>query len=311
MLVDGDARRELESQIRQPEQSMSSHWESYLGDFKIVQGEFAGSGLPEGRGLPGRSCFYRMAHTILQTPFRWKGRQFRHFRPLLERARRIHSLRGTLIDLATLRQVLTLALLDEWLEVESFEEPIVFVGDGFGTLSSLLLANPRIRAKIVVVNLTAPLLIDASYIDRSVDDAKMCLVTSGDDYLQALDEQEIRVVLVQADHSHVIGHGAISLAINIASMQEMNPPDVAHYFRLFRNSHNARTFFYCCNRVRKELPDGTIVRFPDYPWHPEDQILVDELCPWHQSYYSERPPFYHPYDGPTEHRLTILHKGDD
>ena len=311
LLVDSDARKELESQIRLPEQRMSSHWAKSLEDFEIVKGEFVGCGLPEGRGLPRRSYFYRTAHTVLQAPFRWKGRRFRHFRSLLDRAERIHTRRRTLIDLATLRQVMTLALLEEWVQTESLREPIVVVGDGFGTLSSLLLANPRIRAKIVVVNLTAPLLMDATYIDTSVESVRMCLVTSGEDYLQALNEREIVVVLVQADNAQVIGNGPISLAINIASMQEMNPPDIANYFRLFRKSLNATTLFYCCNRVEKQLPDGTVVRFLDYPWRSGDQILVDELCPWHQSYYINRPPFYHAYDGPLQHRLTILHKDDD
>lgn len=64
--------------------------------------------------------------------------------------------------------------------------------------------------------------------------------------------------------------------------------------------------FYCCNREEKILPDGTIVRFKDYPWSPQDDVLDDAACPWHQQYYSARPPFIHPYDGPIRHRLAVL-----
>ena len=61
--------------------------------------------------------------------------------------------------------------------------------------------------------------------------------------------------------------------------------------------------FYCCNREEKTLPDGTIVKFDNYPWHLSSEIQEDELCPWSQKYYSPRPPFYRNYLGPIRHRL--------
>ncbi|MBI3608068.1 MAG: hypothetical protein HY207_08885 [Nitrospirae bacterium] len=64
--------------------------------------------------------------------------------------------------------------------------------------------------------------------------------------------------------------------------------------------------FYCCNREEKTLPDGTVTCFAAYPWHEGDQILVDELCLWHQFYYVLRPLFFRPYDGPIRHRLVTL-----
>jgi hypothetical protein len=65
-------------------------------------------------------------------------------------------------------------------------------------------------------------------------------------------------------------------------------------------------YFYCCNRLEKTLPDGTITRFRNYPWKDDDKIIVDELCPWHQYYYSASFPFYHQYDGPVQHRLALM-----
>ena len=44
----------------------------------------------------------------------------------------------------------------------------------------------------------------------------------------------------------------------------------------------------------------------DYPWREDDEVLVDELCPWHQVLCGKRPPFYRPYDGPVRHRLAVL-----
>ena len=68
----------------------------------------------------------------------------------------------------------------------------------------------------------------------------------------------------------------------------------------------AGLYFYCANRVEKTLPDGTLVRFEEYPWSSHDTVLLNELCPWHQDFYTMRPPFYRPYDGPIMHRIAKL-----
>jgi hypothetical protein len=100
----------------------------------------------------------------------------------------------------------------------------------------------------------------------------------------------------------------MSLAVNIVSMQEMNPPVIAAYFADLRAvAAKSSLLFYCCNREEKFLPDGTVTRFVDYPWHSDDEVMVDELCPWHREYYRFRPPFYRSYDGPIRHRLVALH----
>ena len=62
-------------------------------------------------------------------------------------------------------------------------------------------------------------------------------------------------------------------------------------------------FFIVVIEKKKILPDGVIVKFEDYPWHLFDKVLDDELCTWHQKFYSLKPPFYHSYDGLMCHRL--------
>ena len=128
------------------------------------------------------------------------------------------------------------------------------------------------------------------------------------EYRQALNDNAVRVVLVQADNAGVIAGAPIGLAINICSMQEMDPAIISDYFNFIRRSGNNATYFYCVNRIEKRLPDGTIVSFFKYPWDEKDKILVDELCPWQQKYYSLTPPFYRPYDGPIQHRLVLMNK---
>ena len=62
----------------------------------------------------------------------------------------------------------------------------------------------------------------------------------------------------------------MGLAINIVSMQEMDPPVIAEYFRILRGNRAPRTAFYCCNKLWKRLADGSEVRFQAYPWSPTD-----------------------------------------
>ena len=86
-------------------------------------------------------------------------------------------------------------------------------------------------------------------------------------------------------------------------MQEMNLKIVNDYLLSIRQSKKSSLFFYCCNRVKKTLPDGEVVNFSEYGWLEKDEVLFDELCPWHKKYYKARPPFYFSYDGPIKHKL--------
>ena len=63
------------------------------------------------------------------------------------------------------------------------------------------------------------------------------------------------------------------------------------------------TWFYCCNRDSKELPDGNVIDFSKYPWSKEDYLIVNGLCPWAQGCPINKPPFYRNFDGPVQHRL--------
>jgi hypothetical protein len=88
-------------------------------------------------------------------------------------------------------------------------------------------------------------------------------------------------------------------------MQEMNYEAITSYFNVIRNQ-NTTTWFYCCNRVSKTLPDGSVINFSEYGWNTSDQVIVDELCPWHQRFPINRPPFSSKFDGPIKHRLIKL-----
>ncbi len=176
-------------------------------------------------------------------------------------------------------------------------------------MSTLLLKHLKTKtSKIVIVNLTSMLLADAFCLKKALPDEGIVLVQSEQEYSQAIDGAKCRVILVQADNSHFLLQKGIGLAINIVSMQEMNPNIIEQYFDHLRGSKSGETWFYCNNRLNKILPDGTEVNFMQYPWDSGDTIVVDELCAWSQYYYDMKPFFYHHYDGPIQHRLAKLKK---
>ena len=112
----------------------------------------------------------------------------------------------------------------------------------------------------------------------------------------------------------------IDIAVNVASMQEMDSSTVASYFAFLRDRLRPANIFYCCNREWKRLPDGQVSALADYPWVAEDRVLVDEPCPWHQYFLSVRqsPTGHAPrllgipipgvshYDGTHRHRLVVM-----
>ncbi|MAH85431.1 MAG: hypothetical protein CMF65_12770 [Magnetovibrio sp.] len=122
-----------------------------------------------------------------------------------------------------------------------------------------------------------------------------------------LGSPSIRLLGLRATDALLLRGAPISLAINIASMQEMKIETINQYFDTLR-SFDKDTIFYCCNREKKVLPSGEVISFENYPWNNGDHVVFDELCPWHQYYYSSVPPFYHPYEGVVRHRLAYLSK---
>jgi hypothetical protein len=82
----------------------------------------------------------------------------------------------------------------------------------------------------------------------------------------------------------------------------MTPQIVADYFALIRAN---RAWHYNCNRLRKVLPAGEVLDFMSWDWHGA-KVVLDELCPWHQRFYTYRPPLIRPYDGPVQHRLVTF-----
>ena len=54
-------------------------------------------------------------------------------------------------------------------------------------------------------------------------------------------------------------------------MQEMTQQTIDSCFTWMRSQKSKSTYFYCCNRVSKTLPDGDTLEFEKYGWRESDK----------------------------------------
>ncbi|MCZ8344725.1 MAG: putative sugar O-methyltransferase [Leptospira sp.] len=289
----------------------SSHWQKYHRDFKVGE-ELDISGII---GFGGFSTEYtglrKWAHRILQSKFRKFGYASPGFFSVDIIAAEMTKIQNRGYDLDVLRQSLTLSFLMNKLENQNWfskDRTVAVIGDGFCSMSLLLLLTGFAK-KVVLVNLSKTLLVDLIFLKKYIDRKSGLSFALIQESPNNTEENSFDLVALQATRHEIIQSMPIDLFINIASMQEMDIDVISAYFQDMREvAKKQDSYFYCCNRIEKTFPDGTTVRFGDYPWSNLDQVIVDELCPWHQKYYSLKPPFYHPYDGPIQHRLIKIGK---
>ena len=172
------------------------------------------------------------------------------------------------------------------------------IGDGYGFLG-LLISRLFPTTKVVSVNLGPILFFDVLMTSMEETSVAVCHGCGG----RYRSERKFNFVAAEVVDQLEIGD--IDIFINIASMQEMDIEVIHKYFHWMRAQRNP-AYFYSCNRVSKELPDGTIVKFDDYAWENKDEFILNELCEWYQKAPSNRFPFYQKFDGPHHHRLAKL-----
>ena len=300
-----DAISHLAGKQHEKDEKSSSFWDEHHSSFNFKEVRFEGLSMlgSEARTFTNVQAAW---HHIFQTPFRIMARNFLDFKTVNVAAKNILSKQDKGYSMDVLRQVITLSYLNSKGVVKDKGTSCV-IGDGYATMTSLLLEHNRQR--VILVNLSKTLLVDIHYLKlllKNNFNTDVMLVSNKNDMEAALlkENNKPSVIVVEAVNHQLIQLCPIDLTINIASMQEMNPEVVEEYFAdisIAAKQHSS--IFYCCNREEKILNDGEILKFRDYPWHLASQILDDEICPWHQKYYSTKPPFYHNFDGDHYHRL--------
>lgn len=218
---------------------------------------------------------------------------------LIDGIKNIADLQKRVISFNCVKQALCLNSIEKC-GLDFNGKKIAIIGDGNGFMGMFLKTlYPNI--KIIQINLAKVLMFDLIFTSLLPISNKLNVVLKNEDYLKSADFN-----FIPAEEISAIDLDDIDLFLNIASMQEMDSSTIKLYFKLIRSQNLEKTYFYCCNRISKELPDGTIVNFDDYPWLESDTVLFDEVCDWYSEFPISRPPFVHKFDGMHKHRLIEL-----
>lgn len=185
------------------------------------------------------------------------------------------------------------------LKVPEFESKkrIAIIGDGFGTLGSIL-ATIDPKFTIVQINLGRQLLFDYLFMITSHPIRKHKILKS----LSEIDEGSINYLPAELLSTY---DAEIDLFISSESFQEMDIKTINKYFDLLR-LQSTQTFLYCANRVSKKLPDGQIIEIEKYGWSMNDVHLSIASHWWLNWGIKRRPPFIFKMDGRIEERITAI-----
>ncbi len=176
---------------------------------------------------------------------------------------------------------------------------IAIIGDGFGTLGSILMfINPK--STVLQVNLGRQLLFDYLFMLKVHPHRTHKVLNS----LSEIEEGSVNYLPAELVSSLEAG---IDLFISSESFQEMNLNVIENYFQLMRFQGES-TYLYSANRVSKALPDGEIIEIEKYPWSIDDVHLSIHSHWWLNWGIKRRPPFVFKMDGRIEERITLIHK---
>ena len=295
------------------DETSSSYWNHYHSDFYFDGKNFHGLKML-GDVHYNQSVVKKTLYRVIDKLFQFKYQKYlqnkKRFKKLNRINKEITKVANNSYNLSKLRHTLTLDFLLEVLGPKLKKNPnVCVIGDGYAMMSSLLIAT-KSASKVFLINLNKSLLLDLVSLKNTFPNHQflesICLVSDKESLIESFD-LKYKVVAISSMNLELLQYCPIDLAINICSMQEMDNHIIKKYFDYMRKIASERTMFcYCCNREVKKLPDGTVIDFFKYPWNDSDDILVDELCPWLQEYYSVYPPFFHSYDGDHRHRLVKL-----
>lgn len=249
-------------------QQISAHWRDMLKGFDGTA-----------RGLRGvahlRGPAFTPLHLWFQRPYHKAGWSLPSLGPFTKAGRTVAWRQRRAFDLNMLRQSLTLAFCDSYGVLKPGSRYVI-IGDGYAALGSVI-AELDETAEIFFINIPPVLDMDKQFFAMAHPGRLAHFIPA---------EEQDKFPECRA-------------SFDIACMGEINP-DVRDSYCQLRAQRS--TFIYSCNRESKTFSDGTTTRFSDYDWH-DAKLIVDDSCPWHQSFYAFRPPFRRLYEGPFRHKL--------
>lgn len=305
-----------------PNNFVSSHWKHYHKKISIEIEDneikaLSGAGFGDISSKIRVQTFFDWFTIISYLTYSKHKHNKKELLLLIKTAMRVARRMSFVFSYDFFRQVCSLHLLMSNLKMDK-KMKILAIGDGYGFLSALIKqAYPG--SSIFLVDLGKTLLFQAHYCGKAYPEYSHALVSVSNKEEKEKGIRDADFIYCPAELLERLNGISFDVAINVASMQEMNQETISGYFDFLRQNLQPENIFYCCNREMKEMPGGEVSRFLSYPWHEKDINLIDELCPWHQIFYSVhtlrngpkfgkiRIPFINYFDGIHRHRLTILH----
>ncbi len=273
----------------------SSHWKKY-GKYQKINNSRYGYNL-RGIGFGGFSRNNLLQH-IKNIPVKiYLSKLLKSCdKDLVDAIKKIAKNQKRVLCYDLARMALTLNQVTK--KIENIDEKrFCIIGDGYGSLGTLI-KSIYPKSKVTFVNLGKTLIFDFYYTNLCHPQSKHVLIRKKNDKLSLdfnyVEAENFNNIFLEAD-----------IFFNINSMQEMDYQQIKTYMKNIRNQKK-ESWFYCCNRVSKTLPDGTLIEFSKYGWSKNDKILIDELCPWTEHFPINYPPFIKKFDGLIKHKLVKI-----
>ena len=278
---------ELEIYLSKSDNQKSSHWKYYLegSDYYNIYKDFGFGAYTKIKlhKIPIHNLFQRLifGNKIFKT------KEYHLFKKLCH-------IQNRQLDAIVMAHAFTFNLLNRY---NIIKKNICVIGDGKANCVGGLLAMNEKDIKIFSINLTEVLIHDYLMIRNTnlIDDDSIIVVNNEKD----LGNPNKKLFLIDASKAHFLKNKNINLFINIASMKEMKPDSVEHYFQIIKSNS---AYFYCCNREYKKLIGGEELIFNQYPWGNCKTIVLED-CLWHRKSYHSKPPFIIKFDGNHKHAL--------
>ena len=285
MITSNHILGKLKDHIKSTEINKSSHWETRLKNKKYDDFHInLGFGSFEKKNF-FKSILHFLFSRILFGVKIFKSEEAKVYN-------NIFDIMNRQIDVDALRHIYTFNKLKK----NTTPKKICIIGDG---KANFVLGCLKIfpEAQIYSVNLSEVLIHDYFIISKFsfIEDDNIEVVSNK----KNLENLNKKLFLIPSSNKGLLYNLDIDLFVNIVSFQEMKTKEIIEYFEIIKSN---RSILYACNREKKILSGGEVLKFKDYPWGYGKKIF-EEDCPWHQKYYSFKPFFFHKYNGNIRHCL--------
>jgi len=283
-----EINKKLSDLINKTNLNKSSHWSKYLPHNAEYMNELSHLGFGSYTKKNVKNYIYNMLTKIIFGNAILKTKTYNAYKSIFDEINRY-------IDIDTIRHIFTFEKLKEYVNPKS----ICIIGDG--KINGILGAHLTFpTAKIYSVNLAEVLINDNLILEKTNNNLKKSVTLVKDLNIYS---QNNMLFLIPSNNKKFLMNKKIELFINIASFQEMTTHEISEYFEIIKNN---KSKLYCCNREYKKLSGGEELYFKKYPFSNSKKIFWED-CPWHQKFYSLKPPFIHKYDGNIKHCLVDFH----